>query len=252
MAWHYDVDPASVAVIPCGVDLERFRPQDKRRARADLSLPPAAPILLFVGRLQPSKGIDTLLQAAADIRREYPDVCVLVVGGGLDDRGRAGDGRAQPPADTGGRIRAVQRALHQGTAPGRNWPGITPQQTRFRHAVALRILRHGGAGSHGLRHPGGGVSGWRPALHGHSRRFRLAGSFGRLAGFRAGHFPSPGFPAPATCHAPSRPRASAGLRLAAHCQEQRAAFIAASSFSKAPWPRHWPLEVRAPLPSPES
>ena len=86
MTWHYDVDPASVAVIPCGVDLERFRPQDKRRARADLSLPPAAPVLLFVGRLQPSKGIDTLLQAAADIRRDYPDVCVLVVGGGLDDR----------------------------------------------------------------------------------------------------------------------------------------------------------------------
>ena len=51
-----------------------------------MSLPPTAPILLFVGRLQPSKGIDTLLRAAADIRRDYPDVCVLVVGGGLDDR----------------------------------------------------------------------------------------------------------------------------------------------------------------------
>ena len=86
MVWHYDVDPASVAVIPCGVDVARFQPQDKRRARAALSLPPTAPILLSVGRLQPSKGIDTLLQAAADIRRDYPDVCVLVVGGGLDDQ----------------------------------------------------------------------------------------------------------------------------------------------------------------------
>ena len=86
MVWHYDVDPASVAVIPCGVDTARFQPQDKRRARAALSLPPTAPILLSVGRLQPSKGIDTLLQAAADIRRDYPDVRVLVVGGGLDDQ----------------------------------------------------------------------------------------------------------------------------------------------------------------------
>lgn len=86
MVWHYDVDPASVAVIPCGVDTARFQPQDKRRARAALSLPPTAPILLSVGRLQPSKGIDTLLQAAADIRRDYRDVCVLVVGGGLDDQ----------------------------------------------------------------------------------------------------------------------------------------------------------------------
>ncbi len=82
--WHYDIDPANVAVIPCGVDMARFRPQDKGRARAGLSLPPTAPVLLFVGRLQPSKGIDTLLQAAADIRRDYPDMRVLVVGGGLD------------------------------------------------------------------------------------------------------------------------------------------------------------------------
>ena len=86
MVWHYDVDPANVAVIPCGVDVARFQPQDKRRARAALSLPPTAPILLSVGRLQPSKGIDTLLQAAADIRRNHPDVCVLVVGGGLDEQ----------------------------------------------------------------------------------------------------------------------------------------------------------------------
>ena len=85
MVWHYDIDPANVAVIPCGVDTTRFRPQDKRRARMALSLPPMAPTLLFVGRLQPSKGIDTLLQAAADIRRDYPEVCVLVVGG-LDNQ----------------------------------------------------------------------------------------------------------------------------------------------------------------------
>ena len=86
MVWHYDVDPANVAVIPCGVDMTRFRPQDKQRARMELSLPSMASTLLFVGRLQPSKGIDTLLRAAADIRRDYPEVCVLVVGGGLDNQ----------------------------------------------------------------------------------------------------------------------------------------------------------------------
>ena len=86
MVRHYGVDPSAIAVIPCGVDVGRFQPRDKRRARADLSLPATAPILLFVGRLQPLKGIDTLLHAAAEIRRDYPDVCVLVVGGGLDDR----------------------------------------------------------------------------------------------------------------------------------------------------------------------
>ena len=86
MVRHYDVEPSDIAVIPCGVDVERFQPRDKQRARLDLSLPAAAPILLFVGRLQPSKGIDILLRAAAEIRRQRPDVCVLVVGGGLDER----------------------------------------------------------------------------------------------------------------------------------------------------------------------
>lgn len=86
MVRHYGVEPSDIAVIPCGVDVERFQPRDIRRARLELSLPAAAPILLFVGRLQPSKGIDILLRAAAEIRRDRPDVCVLVVGGGLDDR----------------------------------------------------------------------------------------------------------------------------------------------------------------------
>jgi len=86
MVRHYGVEPSDIAVIPCGVDVERFQPRDKRRARLDLSLPAAAPILLFVGRLQPSKGIDILLRAAAEIRRQRPDVRVLVVGGGLDER----------------------------------------------------------------------------------------------------------------------------------------------------------------------
>jgi teichuronic acid biosynthesis glycosyltransferase TuaC len=34
-------------VLPCGVDVERFRPIPRARARAELDLPPQAPLLLF-------------------------------------------------------------------------------------------------------------------------------------------------------------------------------------------------------------
>jgi D-inositol-3-phosphate glycosyltransferase len=40
--------------------------------------------LLFVGRLQPLKGIDILLRSACEVRRAYPQLQVLVVGGGVD------------------------------------------------------------------------------------------------------------------------------------------------------------------------
>jgi D-inositol-3-phosphate glycosyltransferase len=49
-----------------------------------LSLPAGSPILLFVGRLQPLKGIETLLRAAQLVRQQHAQLLVLVVGGGVD------------------------------------------------------------------------------------------------------------------------------------------------------------------------
>src|SRR5579875_3259104 len=54
-----------VAVVPCGVDLELFEPHNKQQARRRLGLPIHRPIVLFAGRLDPFKGPDVLLRAAA-------------------------------------------------------------------------------------------------------------------------------------------------------------------------------------------
>ena len=80
----YGVDPARIYVIPCGVDTALFQPQRRLQARRALALPDTAPIALFVGRLQPLKGIDTLLRAAHIVRQQYPELHVCIVGGGVD------------------------------------------------------------------------------------------------------------------------------------------------------------------------
>jgi len=59
--------------IPYFVDLERFRPADDERAPDRL---------LYVGRLDPEKGVEYLLDAMAIIRREVPAATLTVVGDG--------------------------------------------------------------------------------------------------------------------------------------------------------------------------
>ena len=57
-----------VVEIPPGVDLDRFVPLDedeRTRARADLGLPVEGPLVVSVSRLVPRKGMDVLIDAAA-------------------------------------------------------------------------------------------------------------------------------------------------------------------------------------------
>jgi D-inositol-3-phosphate glycosyltransferase len=84
MLQEYAVDPVKIHIIPGGVDTGVFSPQDLPQARQALGLPAAQPILLFVGRLQPLKGLDTLLRAAHRVHQQYPQVQVLIVGGGME------------------------------------------------------------------------------------------------------------------------------------------------------------------------
>jgi glycosyltransferase involved in cell wall biosynthesis len=64
-------------VLPCGVDLERFRPLDRAHARAELGLDPGRPYLLFpADPSRPSKRYDRALALARDA-----DVELLALGG---------------------------------------------------------------------------------------------------------------------------------------------------------------------------
>ncbi|MFC3687137.1 D-inositol-3-phosphate glycosyltransferase [Aquipuribacter hungaricus] len=93
---HYGADPDRVGAVPPGVDLELFSPGDRAAARARLGLPADADVLLFVGRIQPLKGPDVLVAAAARMRarRGAGDrpLVVAVLGG------PSGSGLARPTA----------------------------------------------------------------------------------------------------------------------------------------------------------
>ena len=84
----YRADPSRVAVIPCGVDPEVFKPVRLADAREALGRDQCERLVLFVGRIEQIKGIDVLLRALGLLFQRHPDlrsdVCLLVVGGALD------------------------------------------------------------------------------------------------------------------------------------------------------------------------
>ncbi len=64
---HYGAVPERVCVSPPGVDHDLFRPGDKRQARRGLGWPAGEPTVLFVGRIQPLKGVDVAIAALAEL-----------------------------------------------------------------------------------------------------------------------------------------------------------------------------------------
>jgi D-inositol-3-phosphate glycosyltransferase len=85
MVWLYGADAARIAVVPCGVDLNLFRTIPPTEAKRALGLPADRRVILFVGRIEPLKGIDTLLRAIAliapDIPRWQQELSVIIIGG---------------------------------------------------------------------------------------------------------------------------------------------------------------------------
>jgi D-inositol-3-phosphate glycosyltransferase len=74
-----DIDPAKVSVIPPGVDLSRFRPMSQSQSREFLGYGEEKNIL-FVGRLEPLKGLDVLFRAVAALE-DLDNITLNVVGG---------------------------------------------------------------------------------------------------------------------------------------------------------------------------
>lgn len=78
----YNAGSGKIEVIPCGVDLELFRPVNRRQARNKLGLGKEK-IVLFVGRIEPIKGIETLLRSIAILleNRHKMDIKTIIIGG---------------------------------------------------------------------------------------------------------------------------------------------------------------------------
>ena len=98
----YRADPRRVNIVAPGVDRAFFSVGARRGARSALGLGDE-PVLLFVGRIQPLKGVIVAVEVLAALSHEHPDARLLVVGGA-----------------SGVSVQPVGRRRHEGGgAPGR-------------------------------------------------------------------------------------------------------------------------------------
>lgn len=81
----YDADPEKITIIPNGFRADEVHPMDKLLARMALKLDPKEKIILQLGRMVPRKGVDTVIQALAYMRREHSFKARLLIVGGESD-----------------------------------------------------------------------------------------------------------------------------------------------------------------------
>jgi D-inositol-3-phosphate glycosyltransferase len=79
----YGARPERIEIVAPGVDHAFFSPGDQRGARQALAPLGLAdqPVLLFVGRIQPLKGVDVAVRALDELSAAHPDAVLVIVGG---------------------------------------------------------------------------------------------------------------------------------------------------------------------------
>jgi D-inositol-3-phosphate glycosyltransferase len=87
----YGANPRKIVVVPLGVDPDMFRPIIRSEARqaVGLDLAGMCRLILFVGRMDPLKGLETLLRAVCKLTDLEPELvkglCMAVIGGDADE-----------------------------------------------------------------------------------------------------------------------------------------------------------------------
>lgn len=71
----------NIDIIPCGTDIQRFGRINKLAARQQLGINPETKVVLYVGRFDQRKGIETLVRAV-DKSKFREDNLQLIIGGG--------------------------------------------------------------------------------------------------------------------------------------------------------------------------
>lgn len=122
ITWRYGAPADKIETIPCGADLKLFRPIPKEEARQVVRerVPGlrAKRLVLLVGRIEPIKGVDVLIEAVNLLKGYTPDeMQVLIVGGGT--------------GASGGVTRSGRSLLLEPTAPVDD----NPEATRLKQRV---------------------------------------------------------------------------------------------------------------------
>lgn len=95
---YYGASSANIRVVPPGVDIARFHPIEQEYAKSVIGIPVEHRMVLFAGRIEPLKGVDTLLRAIALLRDQsatgdlngfnYSNLCVSIIGGDPSEQGQ--------------------------------------------------------------------------------------------------------------------------------------------------------------------
>lgn len=81
-------DASKIRIVRNGIDLTRYGARGGNSAlRAELGVPQDAPLVLMLSRLNPQKGVDDFIKAAAMVRLKRPDVRFLLIGEKLTYKG---------------------------------------------------------------------------------------------------------------------------------------------------------------------
>ncbi len=81
----YQADTRKISVIPPGVDTCHFYPIPPDEAKSVIGVPTTDRMILYVGRIEPLKGVDTLLRAIAEmahsgVQQQYPHDLIIIGG----------------------------------------------------------------------------------------------------------------------------------------------------------------------------
>jgi D-inositol-3-phosphate glycosyltransferase len=90
LLWLYRADRRKIQIIPPGVDPHLFAPITMQEAKAHLGIDESINQFLFVGRIEPLKAVDTILEAVTTLVAQKPVLCnglrLTVIGGNPDNQ----------------------------------------------------------------------------------------------------------------------------------------------------------------------
>lgn len=114
----YGVGPERVATVLPGVHRAFFSPGNQAQARRAVGLPEGVPVVLFVGRIQPLKGLSVAVRAVAGLSgaTRSGQALLVVVGGPSGPQGEAELANARAVAAQSGlaaRVRWVPAIAHE-------------------------------------------------------------------------------------------------------------------------------------------
>jgi len=77
-----------IAIVPNGIDFAEYPNLPARGSfRAAWGIDGATKVVLYLGRLDPTKGIDLLIRSFAEVEREFDDAVLMLVGGDMGYNG---------------------------------------------------------------------------------------------------------------------------------------------------------------------